>query len=247
MCLEFSHLDIIIILEFLIPKYASFQTRHLLAAFHILFKELYSIKRETFLSTIIRGLDLAVNRVTVKTNAVSNYFTLLDWVNYVLLLSSLDNEEFTKYLPDLVIWQATLLRHCLAEAKKKGIRVSAIRTTRASLRGVFQQKESILNGNTVESFIRILVESKISSFAAATSLGIVAGVCKRLKNNTPRAVIELSRNAYYDFFIKEIIGSRIRVPGYVMVCITLVHHLIVRASLDGFSRDIQLKQTLTRY
>jgi hypothetical protein len=217
LCLEFLDLDIVILLEFLIPKYASFQTRHLLGALRILFKELYSINKDTFLSTVVRGLDLAVNRVTLKANAVSNYFTLLDWVNNVLLLSSKDNENFTKYLPDLVIWQATLLQHCLAEAKKKGMKVSAFRTTRASLRGVFQQKESISNSNAVENFIRILVGSKISPFAAATLLGIVAGVCKRLRNDTPRGVIESSKNTYYDFFIKEIIGSRIRMPSYVMV------------------------------
>ena len=117
------------------------------------------------------------------------------------------------------MWQAILLHHCLAESKKRGLKISAIRTTRATLRGLFQQKESILNANAVEGFIRILAESKISPFAAATSLGVVAGVCKRLRNDTIREVIESSKNTYYDFFTKKIIGSRVRVPGYVMVCI----------------------------
>ena len=174
--LEFSHLDIIVVLEYLIPKYAAFQTRQLHSAFHILFRELYLIKKDTFLSTIVRELELAVNRVTVKANAVSNYFTLLDWVNNVLILSSDDDKNFTKYLPDLVIWQAILLQYCLSEAKKKGLKSSAIRTTRASLRAVFQSKDIILGENTVESFIRILLGSKLAPFAAGISLGIVAGV-----------------------------------------------------------------------
>ena len=218
--LECSNLDIVVILEFLIRKYASFQTRPLLAAFHILFSQLFSINRDAFLSKIIAELGIALDRVTLKPNAVSNYFTLLDWVNQVLLLSSKDNQAFTKYLPDLLIWQATLLHHCLAESKKRGLKVSAIRTTRATLRGLFQQNESISNGNTVESFIRILVESSISPFAAATSLGVVAGVCKRLRNDTPREVINSSKSAYHEFFIKKIIGSRVRIPRYVMVCIS---------------------------
>lgn len=229
MCLEFLDLDIITILEFLIPKYASFQTRHLLAAIHTLFKELHAIKNDTFLSTIIRELEISVNRVTVKVNAVSNYFTLLDWVNYTLLLSSQNNETFTKCLPDLVIWQTTLLEHCLSEAKKKGIKLSAIRTTRASLRGIFQQKESMLNVNAVENFIRILVGSKkVAPFAAATSLGVVAGVCKRLRNEALNGVIESSKMAYYDFFIKEIIGSKVRIPSYVMVINVFGCYLIDR-------------------
>ena len=164
-------------------------------------------------------LGTALDRVTVKLNAVSNYFTLLDWVNQVLLLSSEDNQTFTKYFSDLITWQATLLHHCLAESKKRGLKVSAIRTTRASIRGLFQQKESVLNGNAVENFIRILVESRISPFAAAISLGVVAGVCKRLRNDIPREVVNSSKGIYHDFFIKNIIASRVRIPSYVMVCI----------------------------
>ena len=167
----------------------------------------------------MRELGIALDRVTLKYNAASNYFTLLDWVNHVLVLSSKDNETFTKYLPDLVMWQATLLHHSLTESKKRGMKVSAIRTTRATLREIFQQKESALNGNAVGSFIRILVESKISPFGAATSLGVVAGVCKRLRNDAPREVINSSKAAYYDFFIRHIIGSRGRIPSYVMVYI----------------------------
>jgi hypothetical protein len=182
-----------------------------------LFKVLYSADRDTFLSTITRGLDISIAHVVIKANAVSNYFTLLDWVNQVLLLSSGDNESFTKYLADLVTWQATLLQRCLAESKKKGIRASAIRTTRASLRGIFQQKEITLNGNAVESVIKALVGSKISPFAVAVSLGVVSGVCKRLRSETPRKVIEMSKAVFYDFFVKEIVGSKVRIPGYVMV------------------------------
>jgi hypothetical protein len=219
LCLEFSKLNVIVILEFLIPKYASFQTRPLLAAFRILFSQLFSSNRDSFLSTVILELGNALDRVTLKPNAVSNYFTLLGWVNQVLLLSSKDNQTFTKCLPDLAIWQATLLNHCMAESKKRGLKLSAIRNTRATLRGLFQQKDSILNKSAVESFIRILVESRISPFAAATSLGVLAGMCKRLRNDSPREVINSSKGTYYDFFSKKIIGSKARIPSYVMVCI----------------------------
>lgn len=217
MCLECSQLDIVSILEFLLPKYASFQTRPLLSALRELFRALCNADRDTFISTVTRGLNITVSHVIIKANAVSNYFTLLDWVNEVLLLSSGDNKSFTKHLPDLVIWQATLLQGCLAESKKKGLKVSAIRMTRASLRGIFQRKEITLDGNTVESVIKVLFGSKIPPFAAAVSLGIVSGVCKRLRNDTSRNVIEMSKTAFYDFFVKEIVGSRVRIPEYVMV------------------------------
>ena len=217
-CVECSSLDITIIIEYLIPKYAAFQTRTLLSATHILFKDLYAINKETFLTAAVRGLDIAVSRVLIKANAISNYFTLLDWVNNVLLLSNEDHHDLLKYLPDLARWQAIILQQCLAEPKKRGMRTSARRTTRASLRGIFQQKDSTMSKNTVESFIKVLVGSKIPPFAAAVSLGMVAGVCKRLRrDNAPSEFIEQSKRVYYDFFVKEIIGSKVRIPNYVMV------------------------------
>src|SRR5436305_10446307 len=143
---ECSQLDIIAILNFVIPKYATFQTRPLLAAFHTLFEELYSLNRDTFLSNTTRLLGTAVNGVVIKTNAVNNYFTLLDWVNYVFIQASRQENDFTKQFSHLVTWQAILLHHCLADAKKKGLKVSAVRTTRATLRIIFQRNE---NGSAV--------------------------------------------------------------------------------------------------
>jgi hypothetical protein len=208
-----------LILEFLIPKYASFQTRHILAAFHTLFNELYSLNKSTFLSTITRTLSPTITHVTLKSNAPSNYHTLLDWVNHTLLLSVQDNQSFTKYLPDLILWQSTLLTHCLAESHKRALRVSALQDTRMCLRGIFQQSESIWNGNAVESYVKVLMGAKVPAFVAAVGLGVLADVCKRLKNDTPREVIESSKSAFYEFFVKELCGSKIRVPLYVMVCV----------------------------
>lgn len=217
--LDCSDDGITLIIEFLIPKYAAFQTRHLLSAFHALFKELYSVNRSIFLSTIARTLDPAVTRVTLKHNAASNYHTLLDWVNHILVLSVQDHETFTKYLPDLIVWQATLFDRCLAESKKRSLRLSALLATRACLKTIFQQTESAWNENTVESYIRVLMGPKVPAFVAAVLLGVVADVCKRLKNDTPKKVIEASKGAFYDFFVKELCGSKTRVPMYVMVCV----------------------------
>jgi hypothetical protein len=160
----------------------------------------------------------------IKANAISNYFTLLDWVNHVLVLSNGDHQDLLKYLPDLARWQAILLQHCLAEPKKRGLRTSARRTTRASLRAIFQQRDRALSTVTLESFIKVLVGPKIPPFAAALSLGVVAGVCKRLRHdNGPSEFIEQSKGVYYDFFIKEIIGSKVRIPSYVMVSLSNVY------------------------
>ena len=72
-------------------------------------------------------------------------------------------------------------------------------------------------GIAVQSFIKILTGSKIPPFAAAVGLGVVAGVCRRLRDPSPTKVIESSKSMYYDFFIKEIVGSKARIPDYVLV------------------------------
>jgi hypothetical protein len=81
-------LDLAVLVEHLIPKYAAFQIRPLLFAFHVLFKELYANSSETFLPAVVRALDVAMSRVSIKANAVGNYFTLLDWVSQVAGISS---------------------------------------------------------------------------------------------------------------------------------------------------------------
>ena len=210
-------MDIAIILEYIIPKYTSFVTRPLHSALHTLFKALNTLNRETFLSAIVRQLDIVVNRSNNKSNAPSNYFTLLDWVNIVLVLSAEEELNFSKHVPDLAKCQAVLLYRCIAEGKR-GLKVSAVRRTRASLRDVFSRTtEPNFGAKAVESFIRALTGSKIPSFSAAIGLGVVAGVCRRLRDPSPSRVIETFMSTYYDLFIKEIIGSKSRVPDYVLV------------------------------
>src|SRR5271156_4773185 len=57
---ERNLLDATVTLDFLIPKYAAFTARQLLSAFHTLFDGLYEFDKKTFLSTIVRELDIAV-------------------------------------------------------------------------------------------------------------------------------------------------------------------------------------------
>lgn len=182
-----------------------------------------------------------MNRSYIKTNAPSNYFTLLDWVNVVLLLSAEDQLNFTAYLGDLVIWQATLLHRCISEGKR-GVKASAIRGTRASLKAVFAKEgEPSFGGKAVESFIKALTGPKIPPFVAAIGLGVVAGVCRGLREPTPSSVIESSKSTYYDFFIKEVVGSKSSVPDYVLVFARLGKMSDDRPNSIAFLRAIQRK------
>ena len=69
--------------------------------------------------------------------------------------------------------------------------------------------------------MKVLLGTKVPTFVAAVGLGVLADVCKRLKNHTPREVIESSKSAFYEFFVKELCGSKTRVLSYVMVYLCL--------------------------
>ena len=210
----------------LISKYASFGTRPFLAATHALFKALCEVNREAFLSSAIRALDFSINRVFIKANSATNYFVLLNWGNLVLQLTSGKNEDLVKYLPNLVRWQATLLQRCLAETKKKGLRASAVRTTRACMRQIFQLKNCDITKMTIKKIIEVLAGPNIAPFAAAVALGMVAGVSSRLRSKIADKVVESHKNIFYEFFVREIMGSTSRIPPYVMVCFLLSRYLV---------------------
>jgi hypothetical protein len=205
------------ILDFLIPKYAAIQTRPLLRAFCALLRELYSLDKTIFFSSIIRNLEAAVARVSVKINASSNYFTLLTWVNETLVLASNDKEDFMKYHKELVRFQTTLIQHCLVRGTKRRMRLASFVDTKSSLRIILGRKEIGLIEEGIKSYISVLVCSNQSPFAAGVVLGILAGLAKQLGNEAANKLMEQSKNGIYEFFNKEFIASKVSISNDVMV------------------------------
>jgi hypothetical protein len=206
------------IVEYIIPRYPAFQIRPLLAAIHDVFDALYRVHGEEFLTVIVRELEIAVAHVVIKANAAANIFTLLNWVNQVLdQLASADEFTLTKYLPDLIRWQATLLQLCLSEGKKKGLKNAAIGRTRACMSALFQQKDGNLGASAVQIYIKVLSSSKVPPFAAGTALGMVANVSYRVRAKVAAETVECQKSLFYSFFVKEVVGSKVRIPNYVMV------------------------------
>lgn len=61
---------------------------------------------------------------------------------------------------------------------------------------------------------KLTAKSQSPSFHSAVLLGIVAGVCARLKSVRP--MLEANKNLYYSFYIREILGSRSPVPQHIV-------------------------------
>jgi hypothetical protein len=184
--------------------------------------------------------------VSLKANAVSNYFNILTWVNETLVLASNNKEDFMGYAKDLVKYQATLLQHCLADGAKRGIKAAALRNTKATVTAILQKREAHFTQDAVQSYLSIVLGSTLSPCAIGVELGLLAYLSKQLENETAIKLIEQSKATIYDFFIKEIIGSKLRIPHYVMVG-PLRSILTIRANLDAFSPDSPLKRTSKEY
>jgi hypothetical protein len=207
---------------------------------------MYFLDKSTFLSSMTRNLESVVVRVSLKANAVSNYFNILTWVNETFVLASNNKEDFIGYAKDLMKYQATLLQYCLADGAKRGIKVAALRNTKATLTALLQKREPDFTEDAVQSYLSIVLGSTLSPFATGVELGLLAGLSKQLENEIAMKLIDQSKATIYDFFIKEVIGSKLRIPHYVMVC-PVRSFLTIRANLSAISQDSPLKRTSKEY
>jgi hypothetical protein len=186
-----------------------------------LFTTLYSVDSSIFLRDVVRELKAATSQVFAKVSPaipLSDYFTLLRWVNHALTLTSRSSVDLGVYILEFMKLQATLLQHCLAQSKKHGLTVSALESTRASWRAVFQQQKAFIELG-VATFLYSLAESDVFPFAAVVMFGIVASVSIEMERRYlfPGLMIDLCSTTIYGYFAKEIIGGNVRVPRYVMV------------------------------
>jgi hypothetical protein len=186
-----------------------------------LFTTLYSVDSSIFLTDFVRELKAAASQAFPEAKhaiALSSYFTLLCWVNHALTLTSRSSVDLGRYILEFMKLQAILLQHCLSRSKKRGLTVSALESTRASWRAVFRQQRAFIEVG-VATFIYCLAESDLFPFAAVVMFGIVASVSTEMEKRFlfPGLMIDLCSTTIYNYFTKEIIGGKVRVPRYVMV------------------------------
>lgn len=143
--------------------------------------------------------------------AVSSSFVLVEWCSLIIqnLAGSALWEEFGT---DIILADAVCIERCLRPTSKKTLALSAKVVTRRAFRKLFQPSES--SEKTLATTVNVLAIKSPQSTARNTPLlGLVAGVASRLQSLRP--AFEKLKPLYFDFYIREVIGSKIAVEEHV--------------------------------
>lgn len=143
--------------------------------------------------------------------APSNAFVLLEWCGLLMhhLAASPLWDEFGA---DILLAHADVLEKCLQPASRKSLASSAVGATRRAFRKLFLPVE--LQKKNLTDAVRVLTTKSTQPTAKnALMLGVVAGVSSRQASLKP--ILETQKSRYYEFYIREVIGSRTAVPDHV--------------------------------
>ncbi|KAI5462734.1 armadillo-type protein [Mariannaea sp. PMI_226] len=161
---------------------------------------------------ILLALVAALRKEAQKPGiAPSSAFVLVEWCSLFMqhLAKSSKWEEIAK---DLLLADADALERCLQPASRKSVAHSALVVTRRGLRKLLSYEETYKT--RLPEAVGFLT-AKDSQPVAKNSilLGVIAGVSSRKDHLKP--VLESCKPKYYEFFSREIIGSRIAVPEHL--------------------------------
>ncbi|KAI9805236.1 MAG: translational activator of GCN4 [Piccolia ochrophora] len=145
--------------------------------------------------------------------APANAFVLIEWCSVLLQLSARSAASWRSVGSDLITANARMLELCLGSDIRESVKRSALSVTRKGLRQIFA-----IDGSTEEvvtaSVTRLVVQDATQNIARhAVLLGVIAGVCARLPN--AREVLQGLQLEYYNFYVREIVGSKTVVPAHI--------------------------------
>ncbi|KAG8676940.1 translational activator of GCN4 [Fusarium poae] len=164
-------------------------------------------------SKTIAPLIAALRKESQKHGiAPTNAFVLVEWCS--LFMQHLDASVWDQFASDIILTDADALDKCHQSSARKSVAHSAIIVTRRGLRKLFSSPDS--SEKRLSSSVSILAtKSAQSTPRNAVLLGVIAGVSARKDHLRP--VLDTLKPKYYEFFTREIIGSRTAVPGHVVL------------------------------
>lgn len=143
--------------------------------------------------------------------AASSAFVLVEWCSVFMqhLAGSSVWEELGK---DILLTDADALEKCLQSNSRSGVVRSAAVVTRRGFRKLLSPAQS--REKSLTNCVTTLTAKGTQSTAKnALILGVIAGVCAR--QVTLKPLLQTLKPKYYEFYIREIIGSRTAVPEHV--------------------------------
>ncbi|KAI1291589.1 armadillo-type protein [Xylaria venustula] len=147
------------------------------------------------------------------TIAASSAFVLVEWC--ALLLKAFANTPlWDTFGLDIIHTNAAALDTCLQPTARSSVGKSALVLTRRGLRAAFWHdgfREKVIC-DTVQA---LTAKGAQPTAKNAAILGVVAGVCSR--HAQARETLAAQKPAYYAFFVRELVGSRVAIPKHLVV------------------------------
>ncbi|KAF5529586.1 translation activator GCN1 [Fusarium mexicanum] len=164
-------------------------------------------------SKTIALLITALRRESQKPGiAPTNAFVLVEWCS--LFMQHLDASQWEQFATDIILADADALEKCHQPVSRKSVTHSAITVTRRGLRKLFSSNE--LSEKRLSASVDVLTAKGAQSISRnAVLLGVIAGVSARKDHLRP--VLDSLKPRYYDFFTREIMGSRTSVPEHLVL------------------------------
>ncbi|KAF2802017.1 translational activator [Mytilinidion resinicola] len=208
-----SSSDLRFLLELLFDTYPLYDDRPSRHAVEQCLKAIINTPQsDDVISLIVKFLKTECSKASI---AHVNAFVLTDWCSVLLQECAAKPERWSKWGLDIVDADARALETCMGSGDtRRDVRVqeSAIVATRRALRSLF--KIESIRKDAITKIVESLTTKGASSTARnAVFLGVVAGVSARLPHSVP--ILEQHKGHYYDFYIREILGSRTVVPGHI--------------------------------
>ncbi|QUC20455.1 uncharacterized protein UV8b_04696 [Ustilaginoidea virens] len=159
------------------------------------------------LSPLIKTMRHEVQKPGI---AVSNAFVLAEWCS--LLLQTAPFESWEQLDEDILLTYADAIEKSLQSGARSGLARSAITVARRGFRKLLSSLET--REARLTKSITVLA-SKYNQPTAQNSiiLGVIAGVSAR--QISLKSVLETLKPKYYDFYSRELIGSRAALPEHI--------------------------------
>ncbi|ENH62760.1 Translational activator GCN1 [Fusarium oxysporum f. sp. cubense race 1] len=164
-------------------------------------------------SKTIAPLIAALRKESQKPGiAPTNAFVLVEWCS--LFMQHLDASQWDQFATDIILADADALEKCHQPVSRKSVTHSAIIVTRRGLRKLFSSNE--LSKKRLSASVDVLTAKGAQSTSRnAVLLGVIAGVSARKDHLRP--ILDSLKSKYYNFFAREIIGSRTSVPEHLVL------------------------------
>ncbi|OBT48541.1 hypothetical protein VE00_01304 [Pseudogymnoascus sp. WSF 3629] len=160
------------------------------------------------LSPFIKSLHTEASKTNI---AASNAFVLTEWFS-ILIQECSGTPYWAIWGQELVASDAKVLEQCQKTTTKPNIRHSALVVTRRAFRKVVSCQDSA-EASISDAIEGLSAKAAQPSARNAIMLGVIAGVCSRIPE--AKGTLEKKKENYYNFYTREIIGSRTPVPAHI--------------------------------